>query len=82
MSFKTYDYRCLGCGTVEERFVRGSASDDQYCECEGKMQRLLCSPKLDIAGMARAGCPGAVQSTGDAIEKRHRSVDQMHRKAQ
>lgn len=81
MSFKVYDYRCYGCGTVvEDRFVRSSEADDQYCECGAKLTRLLSAPRLDISGMAKAGCPGAVESIDNALEKKHRAVDQMHRK--
>jgi putative FmdB family regulatory protein len=83
MPYKVYDYRCLACGNiVEDKFVHSDVADDQYCdECEGKMKRLLCAPSLDITGMAAAGCPGAHEKVGNDLEKKHRAVDQHHRKA-
>ena len=82
MSFKVYDYRCTACGEVDEnRFVLSSEADDQTCEsCSGEAIRLISAPRLDIAGMAKAGCPGAYETVGDRITKSHRSVDQHHRK--
>ena len=83
MSFKVYDYQCTVCDAVDEdRWVRGADADEQTCElCGEGAKRLLCAPRLDLEGMARAGCPGALETTGDRIEKKHRSVDQHHRKA-
>lgn len=82
MSYKVYDYRCPKCGVFEDYFVRSTKVDEQICpDCGEKMTRLVSAPKLDLEGMARAGCPGALKTTGDRIEKRHRSVDQAHRKA-
>lgn len=82
MSFKVYDYRCEACGSFEEdKFVRASEADDQTCLCGAKLTKLVCAPRLDIAGMAAAGCPGAYETVGNQLEKRHRSVDQHHRKA-
>lgn len=81
MSFKVFDYRCESCGAVEEKFVRSSEQDDQMCDCGEPMKRLIAAPKLDIVGMAAAGCPGAYETVGNNLERQHRTVDQHHRKA-
>lgn len=82
MSFKVFDYRCPECGVLEDYFVRSSEADNQICpDCGSSMVRLVAAPKLDIEGMARAGCPGAYETVGDRLTKQHRSVDQAHRKA-
>ena len=82
MSLITFDFACKACGNVEERRVKRDSLDDQTCTiCEGKMARRMAAPRLDIAGMARAGCPGAYETIGNDLEKRHRKVDQHHRKA-
>lgn len=81
MSFLVFDYRCTWCGEYDtNRFVRSSESDDQMCECGGKLKKLLSAPRLDIAGMAKAGCPGAYETIGNKIEKQHTAVDQHHRR--
>jgi putative FmdB family regulatory protein len=37
-----YDYKCVHCDVVEERFVWPSEADEQSCEeCKEKMKRLL-----------------------------------------
>jgi hypothetical protein len=33
VSFITLDYKCQTCGAIEERFVRRSEVDMQFCDC-------------------------------------------------
>lgn len=82
MSLITFDYQCLACGNIEERRTKRSETGDQACTvCDGRMKKLISAPRLDITGMANAGCPGALESVQNGIEKKHRAVDQHHRKA-
>lgn len=77
MSLIVFDFQCMACGNLErDKYVKRSEVDDQRCDCTGKMKKLPAAPKLDIAGMARAGCPGAYETVGDQITKRHKDAGQ------
>lgn len=79
MSFKVYDYRCPECNVVEERFVRASKSDEQFCDCgaEETMIRLIGAPHLDYLGMGNdPDMPSAWEKKGDMITKRHKDAGQ------
>ena len=75
-----YDFKCTEHGVFE---IKQSLSDHtgQYkcptCGDESK-QVVLSAPKLDVEGMADAGCPGAFFTSGDRIEKRHTKAGQDH----
>lgn len=45
MSFIVFDYDCKDCGIVEERCVRRSEMDEQYCDaCGARMKSLPAAP--------------------------------------
>lgn len=77
-----YDYKCKEHGYFEKK---QSMADHARAECPtcGEVcdQVMLGAPGLDIEAMSRCGFPGAHNTVGDRIEKRHRSVDQAHRPA-
>lgn len=68
----TYDYRCTGCGDFDkmQRMVDHAWADCPTCGSDCK-QVLKSAPGLDLEAMARAGMPGAYETVGDRIHKRH-----------
>lgn len=83
MSFRVYDYLCRQCNTVEERFVRLSEVDEQYCNCEEDcqflMDRLPCAPHLDYDGMGNdPDMHTAWEKKGDMLTERHKKAGQYH----
>ena len=75
-----YDFRCTEHGvfeltqTLSEHTGRGLCPT---CESDCK-QVMLNAPRLDIEGMADAGCPGAFMLSGDRMERRHTEAGQDH----
>ena len=74
-----YDYRCKDHGVFE---LKQSIKDHARAECptcgsECK-QVLISAATLDIEGMADAGCPGAFETSGNRITKRHVEAGQEH----
>jgi len=71
-----YDYRCKEHGDFEER---QRVADHKWAQCpkcwKPAKQVLIDPPKLDIEGMADAGCPGAFELSGDRMTKRHLDAD-------
>jgi putative FmdB family regulatory protein len=71
-----YDYRCNHCGDFEER---RRIADRKWGVCprcfEFAPQVITHAPNLDIEGMADAGCPGAFETSGDRMTKRHLDAD-------
>jgi len=48
--------------------------------CQSSCTQVITSaPGLDIEAMAKVGMPGAWETVGDRITKRHRDVQQHHR---
>jgi len=78
MAFKVYDYKCTGCGRIAmDKFVHTNDIDNQPCGyCKSLMKRMVCAPSLDIEGMSKAGCPGAYETHGDRLTKRHKDSGQ------
>lgn len=76
----TYNYKCgeHGYFELEQRMADHAAGDCPTCG-ETCKQVMTSAPMLDIESMARAGMPGAWETVGDRIHKRHRSVSQHHR---
>ncbi len=73
----TYSYRCVECGTFDkmQRMIDHARAECPTCESECK-QVLTTPPGLDLEAMARAGMPGAWNTVGDRITKRHREAGQ------
>jgi hypothetical protein len=47
MSIVVHDYKCPRCGLVEERWVKRSKMNHQFCEDGERMLRLPSAPHLD-----------------------------------
>ena len=74
-----YDYRCTEHGDFE---LHQSMKDHAKgicptCESECK-QVLLKAPGLNVESMADAGMPGALETSGNRMEKRHKAAGQDH----
>jgi len=41
----TLDFKCIGCGFSEERFIKKSQVEDQLCACNGRMKKQLAATK-------------------------------------
>jgi putative FmdB family regulatory protein len=72
----TYDYRCDDCGDFEmlQKIADHGWATCPTCDTIAK-QILTRPPSLDIEGMADAGCPGAFETSGDRMTKRHQDAD-------
>lgn len=75
----TYNYRCDDHGVfeLEQRMVNHAEGVCPTCETVCK-QVLVSPPGLDLEAMAKAGMPGAYETVGDRITKRHRDAGQAH----
>jgi len=71
-----YDYRCQAHGTFDCRQAISNRAR-AFCPDCGKAckQVMIHAPHLDIEGMADAGCPGAFDTSGDRMTKRHQDAD-------
>lgn len=76
----TYNYRCTEHGVSEQTHSCAARHEATCPECDKPAKLIhLSAPSLDIEAMARAGMPGAWETVGSRITKRHTSVDQSHR---
>lgn len=68
----TYSYRCDEHGDFDllQRMKDHARADCPTCG-SGSKQVLTAAPSLDLESMARAGMPGAYETVGDRIHKRH-----------
>lgn len=68
----SYDYRCKEHGTFElqQRMKDHARAHCPTCGSDSK-QVLTAAPSLDLESMARVGMPGAWETVGDRIHKRH-----------
>lgn len=75
-----YDYKCLECDEYFEQMNSIANRAEGTCpHCEGSGKQVLRSaPPLMIEAMADAGFPGAFHTSGDRLEKKHRSAGQYH----
>ena len=73
----TYDYRCQEHGTFTkvQRIVDHARAECPTCG-EAVRQILTSAPSLDLEAMARIGMPGAWETVGDRITKRHKDAGQ------
>lgn len=72
-----YDYKCEEHGVFELRQRMADHAKGICPTCQSVcVQVLTRAPSLDIEGMANAGCPGAFNTSGDRMTKRHRKADQ------
>lgn len=74
-----YEYKCAACGYFEQ--IRPMADHAKgNCPTCGEVCRqvMRSAPPLMIEAMADAGFPGAFHTSGDRLEKRHRSAGQYH----
>ena len=74
-----YDYRCTDHGDFEKR---QPMIDHARAECptcgEIVRQVLLGAPGLNVESMADAGMPGALETSGNRMEERHKAAGQDH----
>jgi putative FmdB family regulatory protein len=75
----TYDYRCTECGVFEKRqqIKDHARADCPTCGSDSK-QILTKPPGLDVEAMADIGMPGAFETSGNRMTKRHRAAGQGH----
>lgn len=75
-----YDYRCDVHGDFE---LKQRVADHAEGECPtcGQVCRQVITraPGLDIEAMSKIGMPGAWETVGDRITRRHKAVSQSHR---
>jgi putative FmdB family regulatory protein len=75
----TYDYKCTEHGYFE---LKQSMKDHARGECptcrSDCKQVLVRAPRVDVEGLADAGCPGALETSGNRMEKRHKKAGQDH----
>lgn len=73
----TYNYSCSKCGVFEkfQKIKDHARADCPTCGSESS-QVHVSAPTLDIEGMADAGCPGALETSGDRMTKRHMEAGQ------
>jgi putative FmdB family regulatory protein len=78
----TYDYECRTHGYFElvQRMADHAEGPCPTCGevCPQKV-RAVAKHGLDLEAMSRAGMPGAFETVGDRITKRHRDAGQHHR---
>jgi len=68
----TYSYRCEKDGDFELIQRMKDHAEGECPTCGSKCKQVLTSaPGLDLEAMARAGMPGAWETVGDRITKRH-----------
>lgn len=75
----TYDYKCKEHGYFE-KFQRVSDHARAKCPTCGKSSKqvLVRAPVVDVESLADAGCPGALETSGNRMEKRHKEAGQDH----
>ena len=75
----TYDYKCSEHGYFEQLNSMANHAEGECPTCgKASKQVLLTAPPPMIEAMADAGFPGAFHTSGDRLEKRHRSAGQYH----
>jgi len=75
-----YDYRCEEHGLFEAKQSLEQHTgiyDCPTCGAECK-QVILSAPRVDVEKLADAGCPGAMETSGNRMEKRHKDAGQDH----
>lgn len=74
-----YDYKCKVDGYFElhQRMSDHATGICPTCKTECK-QVLIQAPRVDVEGLADAGCPGALETSGNRMEKRHKEAGQDH----
>ena len=75
----TYSYRCPEHGVFDDfkKIKDRAKANCPHCEIICK-QVHVGAPTLDIEGMADAGCPGAFETSGNRMTKRHKEAGQEH----
>jgi putative FmdB family regulatory protein len=75
----TYDYKCEDHGYFEliQRVADHATGNCPTCEVSCK-QVLTRAPSVPIEALADAGFPGALETSGNRMEKRHRAAGQDH----
>lgn len=75
----TYDYKCEEHGyfAQENRMADHAKGVCPTCK-EPAKQVILSAPRPLIEAMADAGLPGALHTSGDRMEKRHREAGAYH----
>lgn len=75
-----YDYKCDECNMYFSQKNSMANHAKGVCPtCEGESRQVILSaPPLMVEAMADAGFPGAFHTSGDRLEKRHRSAGQYH----
>ena len=76
----TYDYKCVEHGYFEQVRRVADYAEGECPTCGEKCPQVVRSaPCLDIEAMSRAGMPGAWETVGDRLTRKHRKVSQHHR---
>jgi len=78
----TYDYECAEHGYFElqQRIADHAEGNCPTCgEACKQVIRKVAKHGLDLEAMSRVGMPGAWETVGDRITKRHRSAEQSRK---
>ena len=75
-----YDFSCKEHGVFEVKQSLADHTGGYSCPTCGlySNQVILSAPRVDVEGLADAGCPGALETSGNRMEKRHTDAGQAH----
>lgn len=75
-----YDFRCAKHGVFEVQQKLADHTGQEKCPtCEKHCKQVIsCPPRVDVEKLADAGCPGALETSGNRMEKRHTEAGQDH----
>lgn len=77
MPRRMFEHRCEN-GHKSTHWVNWEEKTQTCPECGRAAERVISAPRIDLWGLAEAGCPGAHERTGDLITQRHRDAGQYH----
>jgi len=74
-----YDYKCEKDGYFELTQAMKDHAKGTCPTCGSDCKQvMITAPGVGIERMADAGCPGALETSGNRIEKRHKAAGQDH----
>lgn len=74
-----YDYKCPTDGYFELKQSVAECAEGVCPTCDSVCPQVIRhAPTIDIWGMAKNGFPGAHETVGNSMEKRHKKAGQDH----
>ena len=74
-----YDYKCSEHGYFEAKQPMAEHAAAPCPECGTVSKQVITKPPgLDVEAMADIGMPGAFETSGDRLTKRHRDAGQVY----